>query len=154
MFNFCCTVCDYKTHKKHHLDRHLKSHLKSTPFVCPICGFKSGRKDNLKQHIEKRHCSGSTSIAQLEERYPRMYSKQEAAGQVVPIQHAEVKDKQERPEEEQKQRQRYSVEERFLDQKSIERLYLERQEEKTFLQKESSANLEGKPKSHSVFLQT
>ena len=154
MFNFCCTVCDYKTHKKHHLDRHLKSHLKSTPFVCPICGFKSGRKDNLKQHIEKRHCSGTTSIAQLEERYPRMYSKQEAAGQVVPIQHAEVKDKQERPEEEQKQRQRYSVEERFLDQKSIERLYLERQEEKTFLQKESSANLEGKPKSHSVFLQT
>ena len=56
----------------------MKSHLKITPFQCPVCGFKSGRKDNLKQHIEKRHCTSSLSIKQLEEVYPDMYKLHES----------------------------------------------------------------------------
>ena len=78
VFNFTCSNCDYKTHKRHHLDRHLKSHLKATPFSCPLCGFKSGRKDNLKQHVEKRHCTATTSVSQLEELYPQMYELQDS----------------------------------------------------------------------------
>ena len=59
---------------RNHYDRHLSSHSKSTPFVCPLCGFKCSRKDNLKQHVEKRHCSGSTTIKQIEHLYRDMYN--------------------------------------------------------------------------------
>ena len=74
IFSFECSKCDYKTQKKDHFDRHLNSHSKSTPFLCPLCGFRSGRKDNLKQHVEKRHCTSSTNLKQLEKLHPDMYT--------------------------------------------------------------------------------
>ena len=126
LYNFCCSSCDYKTHKKHHLERHMKSHLQRTPFFCPICGFKSGRKDNLKQHVEKRHCSNDVNLQQLESLYPSMFKDQEA---IMTLERAVEFCKTGAPDkllEERKQIQSYSVEERLLDQRSIERLNIDR----------------------------
>ena len=106
----------------------MKSHLKNTPFSCPICGFKSGRKDNLKQHVEKRHCSSDISLSQLEKMHPNMYRDQDAersSKRAVEL----CKDVEEKLLEERKQIQSYSVEERLLDQRSVERLNKERQME-------------------------
>ena len=130
-FNFNCSICDYKTHKKNHFHRHQKSHIKIHPFICPICAFKSSRKDNLKQHVEKRHCSGSTSIGQLEELYPDMYRSQEVGTRGrQEAKEALVQEVQEvtLELEEKKERRNYSVEEILLDQRSVERLHAERGE--------------------------
>ena len=104
----------------------MKSHLQRTPFFCPICGFKSARKDNLKQHVEKRHCSNGVNLQQLESLYPSMFKDQEA---VMTLERAVEFCKTGAPDkllEEGKQIQSYSVEERLLDQRSIERLNIER----------------------------
>jgi hypothetical protein len=132
VFNFQCSSCEYRTHKKHHLDRHLQSHLKATPFSCPICGFRSGRKDNLKQHVEKRHCGGETSIQGLEGRYPHMYRRGEGGqgrGDKAGEERLSLSEASQKPQEERGPRPAYSVEERLLDQRSVERLQLERQQE-------------------------
>ena len=108
----------------------MKSHLQRTPFFCPICGFKSGRKDNLKQHVEKRHCSNDVNLQQLESLYPSMFKDQEA---IMTLERPVEFCKTGAPDkllEERKQIQSYSVEERLLDQRSIERLNIERLIEK------------------------
>ena len=118
----------------------MKSHLKNTPFSCPICGFKSGRKDNLKQHIEKRHCSSDINLYQLEKMYPQMYQDQEverASERAVEL----CKDVEEKLLEERKQIQRYSVEERLLDPRSVERLNLERLAEEKKVQGERKGKI-------------
>lgn len=126
----------------------MKSHLKNTPFSCPICGFKSGRKDNLKQHVEKRHCSSDISLSQLEKMHPNMYRDQDverASERAVEL----CKDVEEKLLEERKQIQRYSVEERLLDQRSVEKLNKERQMEGKTVDGEKKEQL-GKGKIHKL----
>jgi len=54
--------------------KYINKCLKSSLFSCPICGSKIKRKTNLRQHIKNKHAINGTSIAELEETYPEMYT--------------------------------------------------------------------------------